>query len=821
MGVQEPLVFEIDGMSCAGCVARAERAIAAVQGVARAEVNLATRSGRITLGDDPGADVTRAVTGALAAAGYPAVPRRLRFEVEGMTCASCVARVEAAILAVPGVLTAHVNLADRKATVTAITGGEAAIVGAVKAAGYLARPLGDAAPRQDRTAAEAAQLGRQVAVAVALTLPVVVLEMGGHLFPAFHHVIAQSIGMRQSWLVQFVLASLVMAWPGRMFYLRGAPALWRGAPDMNALVVMGTLAAWGFSAVSLFAPGVLPAGTQAVYFEAAAVIVTLILLGRWLEARARGRTGAAIRRLVDLRPATAMVERDGVAVALPVGEIRRGDTVQLRPGERIAVDGIVREGVSFVDESMVTGEPVPVEKGKGATLVGGTVNGNGALRMRATAVGAETMLARIIAMVEEAQGARLPVQDLVNRITRWFVPAIIAVAAVTVLLWLLIGPAPALPFALVAGVAVLIIACPCAMGLATPTSIMVGTGRAAELGVLFRRGDALQGLAEVEVVAFDKTGTLTWGKPELTDLEADDGDDDALLAQVAAVEALSEHPLAGAIVAAAKARGGAIPRAEGLRALPGRGLVATVEGVRVVVGNARLMREEGVAVTAAMDRAEVLAARGRTAVLVARDGVAAGVLGLADRPRPGAAAVVAALQRQGKRVVLISGDTGAAAQALADEVGITQVHGGVLPDGKVEVIRALQAGGVKVAFVGDGINDAPALASADVGIAIGTGTDVAVESADVVLMSGDPAGVADAIEVSRRTMRNIRENLVWAFGYNVVLIPVAAGVLYPVWGIMLSPALAAGAMAASSVLVVSNALRLRRVRSVRPRGGAA
>ena len=814
MAKHDILTFEIDGMTCAGCVGRAERAIAAVGGVEKAEVNLATHGGRVVLTEAAGPEVARAVSGALAAAGYPAVPERVRLQITGMTCASCVARVEAALQAVPGVLSAHVNLADGMATVSALSHETAALEAAAAAVGYVAVPVAAGARPVDRDAAEAHRLGRLALIAALLTLPVFVLEMGGHLVPAFHHWIARTIGMQTSWIIQFVLASAVLAGPGAQFFRKGIPALLRGAPDMNALVVLGTGAAWGFSTVALFAPALLPAGTQVVYFEAAAVIVTLILTGRWLEARAKGRTGEAIRKLVRLRPATARVERGAEVVEVPVEEVRRGDILRLLPGERIAVDGVVREGQSFVDESMITGEPVPVEKLKGARLTGGTVNGNGALRMRATDVGADMMLSRIIAMVEAAQGARLPVQDLVNRITLWFVPAVMAVALVTVVGWLLFGPAPALPFALVAGVAVLIIACPCAMGLAVPVSIMVGTGRAAELGVLFRRGDALQVLASVDVVAFDKTGTLTEGKPVLAGIAPLGRSEDELLALVAAVEALSEHPLAAAVLAAAKARGIALHKVEGFTAVPGQGLSGQVAGQAVLVGNARMMAGAGVPVEMMQTLAVTMAERGQTPVMVAVAGVPAGVIGIADKVRPGAAGVIAALKARGIAVAMVSGDVAQTARAIGVELGIDDVHAGVLPGGKVDVVRALQAGGRRVAFVGDGINDAPALAAADVGVAIGTGTDVAVESADVVLMSGDPAGVVNAIEISRLTMRNIRQNLGWAFGYNILLVPVAAGVLYPLWGTMLSPALAAGAMAASSVLVLANALRLRAVRRV-------
>lgn len=801
MGRHEVLTIDIDGMTCAGCVGRAERALAAVQGVEKAEVNLATHAGRVVLSPDAGADAARRVSGALQAAGYPAVPVRVKLGITGMTCAGCAARVEQALAGAPGVLSAQVNVADGTARVTALSGDVGPLVAAVEAVGYGAAPVAEGGAKADRQAEETEALRRRFLMAAALTLPVFVLEMGGHMVPAFHHWVMATIGMGVSWSVQFVLATLVLIGPGRGFYAKGIPALFRGAPDMNSLVVLGTAAAWSYSTVALFAPGLMPEGARAVYFEAAAVIVTLILAGRWMEARAKGRTGEAIRKLVALRPATALVERGGEAVEVAVEEIRRGEVLRIRPGERIAVDGVVREGLSHVDESIVTGEPMPVEKGKGAVVIGGTVNGSGALRMRATAVGSETMLARIIAMVEEAQGARLPVQDLVNRITLWFVPAVMAVALVTVVAWLILGPG--LSNALVAGVAVLIIACPCAMGLAVPVSIMVGTGRAAELGVLFRQGDALQALAGVRTVAFDKTGTLTEGRPDVTDIVAFSGAEEELLALAAGVEALSEHPLGGAVVRAAKERGLALPQAAGVEALPGLGVVGTVGGRRVAVGNARLMAREG---ATGFDVAEGFAAKGKTVALVAVDGVAAGVIAVADRVKPGAKGAVAALKRQGLRVVMVSGDRAVAARAVGAELGVDEVIAEVLPEGKVSAVKALAG---PVAFVGDGINDAPALAVAEVGIAIGTGTDVAVESADVVLMSGDPGGVVNAIEVSRRTMRNIRENLIWAFGYNVLLIPVAAGLAYPFGGWMLSPVLAAGAMALSSVLVLTNALRLR------------
>ncbi|WP_342078451.1 heavy metal translocating P-type ATPase [Yoonia sp. SS1-5] len=722
--------------------------------------------------------------------------REFRFDVDGMHCGSCVARVERALHSAPGVVDAHVNLTTGAARIMATTDADA-VRQVIAGAGYAATMRKAADDPMVAGGTDAAGI-RQFVIAAALTLPVFVLEMGGHLIPAFHHWVMQNIGQYNSWAVQFVLCTAVLAWPGRGFFTRGVPSLLRGAPDMDALVVLGTGAAWAFSTIALFAPALLPPGSPAVYFEAASVIVTLILMGRWLEARAKGQTGAAIQRLVGLRPQTARVLRADGEAEVPIADLAIGDVVIIRPGERVPTDGQIETGASFVDESMVTGEPIPAEKGAGDALIGGTINGDGALQMQVSAVGAATVLSGIIRMVQEAQDMRLPVQALVNRIAAWFVPAVMVIAAVTVICWLIWGPDPALPLALVAGVSVLIIACPCAMGLATPTSIMVGTGRAAELGVLFRRGTALQILQDVDVVAFDKTGTLTMGCPVLTDVIAQDGDRQALLRQVAAVEAMSEHPLAAPILEAVE---GPLPSATDFRAVPGAGLRAVVNGDLLVIGTARFLEEAHVDTAGLQQQAASLAADGKTPMLVAKNGQPAGVIAVADTVRPGAEQVVQALHHQGKRVVMISGDRSETAASVAAQLGIDQVIEEVMPAEKVDAVRTLQQQG-KVAFVGDGINDAPALAVADVGVAMGAGTDVAIESADVVLMSGDPAQVLNGIAVSRATLRNIKQNLGWAFGYNILLIPVAA------FG-LLSPGLAAGAMALSSVLVVSNALRLK------------
>ncbi|WP_282048266.1 copper-translocating P-type ATPase, partial [Sulfitobacter mediterraneus] len=515
---------------------------------------------------------------------------------------------------------------------------------------------------------------------------------------------------------------------------------------------------------------------------------------------------------LGLQVRTARVLRDEETVEVDVDALGVGDTILVRPGERIPVDGEVVDGTSNVDESMITGEPVPVTKAAGATVTGGTVNGTGSLTFRASRVGSDTTLAQIIRMVEEAQGAKLPIQGLVDRVTLWFVPAVMALAALTVVVWLVVGPDPALTFALVAGVSVLIIACPCAMGLATPTSIMVGTGRAAEMGVLFRKGDALQELSTVNVIALDKTGTVTEGKPTLTDVVVAEGfDRESVLGLIAAVEEQSEHPIAEAIVRGARSEGITVPSASGFRSVTGYGVAAMVDGKDVMVGADRYMIRENVDIASLVDTEKNLASRGRTALYAAVDGKLTAVIAVADPVKPASRDAIAALHDRGFQVAMITGDKQETAEAIARETGIDQVIAGVLPDGKVAALDDLRAGGRKIAFVGDGINDAPALAHADVGIAIGTGTDVAIESADVVLMSGDLRGVVNAVEVSKRTMSNIRQNLVWAFGYNVALIPVAAGVLYPAFGLLLSPVFAAGAMALSSVSVLTNALRLRRI----------
>lgn len=715
---------------------------------------------------------------------------------------------------IPGVREVSVNLATERAHIRGSADSDA-LVAAVAKAGYTARPIdmgaaaGDDAA-QERKDAERTQLKRDLTLAAILTLPVFALEMGSHLIPGMEALIVRTIGMQWNWYIQFALTTLVLAMPGLRFYRLGIPAVFRLTPDMNSLVAVGTLAAYLYSLVATFVPSLLPPNTVNVYYEAAAVIVTLILLGRFLEARAKGRTSEAIQRLVGLQPKTARVRRDGAEREIPIAEVIAGDIILVRPGERIPVDGEVISGQSYVDESMITGEPVPVLKTVDAGLVGGTVNQKGALTFRATAVGGETVLSQIIRMVEQAQGSKLPIQALVDKVTMRFVPIVMAVAVVTFLVWLAVGPDPVLTFALVNAVAVLIIACPCAMGLATPTSIMVGTGRGAELGVLFRKGEALQSLKDAKVVAVDKTGTLTEGHPTLTDLVISEGFERTnVLALIAAVEAQSEHPIARAIVDAAESEGIAVPDITDFDSITGFGVKAKVNGELVEIGADRYMRKLGLDVAVFADNAERLGNEGKTPLYAAIGGKLAAIIAVADPIKESTPTAIAALHKLGLKVVMITGDNQRTAEAIARQLDIDEVIAEVLPADKVDAVRKLKAEHGQLAFVGDGINDAPALAEADVGLAVGTGTDIAIEAADVVLMSGSLMGVPTAIALSRATIGNIHQNLFWAFAYNAALIPVAAGVLYPTWEILLSPIFAAGAMALSSIFVLGNALRLR------------
>ncbi|GCA50402.1 copper-transporting P-type ATPase [Sinorhizobium sp. KGO-5] len=809
-----PTDFGIEGLTCASCVRRVEEAITAVPGVASANVNLATERATVRFDGEPD---TPAVLRAIEKAGYAPRIAAEELQIEGMTCASCVSRVEKALKAVPGVADAAVNLATEKATVRLLSGtvDMSALEAAVRGAGYELRKTRAAeasAGEEDHRATELRSLRYAVTISALMTLPLFLVEMGSHFIPGVHELIMGTIGMRNNLYLQFALATFVLFGPGLRFFRKGVPNLLRWTPDMNSLVVLGTTAAWGYSVVATFGPGVLPSGTANVYYEAAAVIVTLILLGRYLEARAKGRTSQAIKRLVGLQPKTAFVLRGGEFVEAQISEVVAGDVIRIRPGEKIPVDGMVIDGSSYVDESMITGEPLPIRKTTESAVVGGTINKTGSITFKATKVGNDMLLAQIIKLVEAVQGSKLPIQALVDRVTGWFVPAVILAAVLTFAAWYAFGPSPALSFALVNAVAVLIIACPCAMGLATPTSIMVGTGRAAELGILFRKGEALQSLRDADVVALDKTGTLTKGRPELTDLVAAEGfEADEVLFLVASLETLSEHPIAEAIVSAAKSKGIATAAVAGFEATPGFGVSGSVSGRQVLVGADRALATNGIDVSGFSTEAERLGASGKSPLYAAIDGRLAAIIAVSDPVKETTPQAIKSLHELGLKVAMITGDNRRTAEAIARKLGIDEVVAEVLPEGKVEAIRKLRQDGRSVAFIGDGINDAPALAEADVGIAVGTGTDIAIESADVVLMSGDLNGVVKAIALSKATILNIKQNLFWAFAYNVSLIPVAAGVLYPVNGILLSPIFAAAAMAMSSVFVLGNALRLKSV----------
>ncbi|AEQ50852.1 heavy metal translocating P-type ATPase [Pelagibacterium halotolerans] len=809
------LIFPVEGMSCASCVKRVETAAAKLPGVVQAHANFANETLVISPAPDFDAAALRA---AITDAGYELPVETLEIGIEGMSCASCVKRVEDALVAAPGIVSVSVNLATERATLDVVGGeaGLAAAEAAITGAGYTPHRLSDqhTQTREQAKADEIGALQRDVVISAILTLPLFVLEMGSHFYTPFHQWLMQTVPTGWLYPAYFILASAVLFGPGRRFFVKGVPALFRRTPDMNSLVALGAGAAYLYSSVVTFAPHLLPDTARNIYFEAAAVIVTLILVGRLLEARAKGRTSDAIKRLVGLQAKSARVLRGGETIEIALDDVNVGDIVIIRPGEKIPVDGTVTEGSSFVDEAMISGEPVPVAKAEGDAVIGGTINTTGSFRFEVTKIGGDTMLAQIIRLVEQAQGSKLPIQALVDQVTAWFVPAVMVIAALTFIVWAVFGPDPAYTFALVNAVAVLIIACPCAMGLATPTSIMVGTGRAAELGVLFRKGEALQLLQSVGIVAFDKTGTLTKGAPELTDMIVADGfEDGEVLSLIAAVEANSEHPIGQAIVAAARDRDLVLPEIAGFDSVPGFGVVADVSGHRVEVGADRYMERLGIDIAAFTPDIERLGHQGKSPLFAAIDGRLAAIVAVADPIKPTSAETIAHLHALGLQVAMITGDNTHTARAIADQLGIDHVVAEVLPEGKVAAIEKLKADGRKLAFVGDGINDAPALAAADVGIAIGTGTDVAIESAGVVLVGGDVRAAVQAIAISRATMANIRQNLGWAFGYNALLIPVAAGVLFPAFGILLSPMLAAGAMALSSVCVVTNALRLRAYRS--------
>ena len=737
---------------------------------------------------------------------------RLTLPVRGMHCAACVGKVERALTSVPGVDEATVNLATEKATVTfdSTRTDVTRLQDAVARAGYeLVEPREAAGQTPDREQSAREEMQRRArskfVVGAILSVPIVIGSMV-EVFPW------APAWLHNPWLL-WALATPVQFWVGFEFHAGFLRDLRHRTASMSTLVSIGTNAAYFFSlAVTLWPHVFMPAGGM-TYYETGAVVITLVVLGRWLEARARGRTSEAISRLVSLAPRTARIVREGRELDVPTTEVGVGDLVRIRPGERIPVDGVVLEGASTIDESMLTGESLPVEKTAESRVVAGSVNQTGALLFRATHVGSETTLARIVRLVEDAQASRAPIQRLADRVAAVFVPVVLVIAGATCLAWLAFGPEPRLPMALTTAVAVLVIACPCAMGLATPTAIMVGTGKGAEHGVLIKSATALEVLHRVDTIVFDKTGTLTVGRPEVTDIVTVPGvgEDDAL-AVAAGAEQASEHPLGEAIVRLAKERGLALPPVGEFTAVPGQGIDAMAPDGRILLGNETMMNERGIDVSLLADRAIALQAQGKTVVVLAFAGRLLALIAVADVLKPDAAATIRRLREMGLAVAMLSGDNRRTAEAIAREAGIERVLAEVLPADKAGEIKRLQEGGHRVAMVGDGINDAPALTQADVGIVMGSGTDVAIEAADVTLMRSDVAGVVVALELSRRTIQIVKQNLGWAFGYNILLIPVAAGVLYPLAGVLLSPILAGAAMAFSSVSVVTNSLRLKRWR---------
>jgi Cu+-exporting ATPase len=780
----------IEGMTCASCVARIEKAIRAIPGVAQASVNLGTETATVVA--DEHVDVG-AVRRAVEKAGYGVARQEFNLDIEGMTCASCVGRVEKALRKVDGVADVSVNLATESARIHAAGVRLAALVDAVDAAGYRATPHRAASADKIPTTKQDKE-GRAVVLAALLSLPLVVPML---LEPFGAHM------MLPAWL-QLALATPVQFWLGARFYRAGWKAVKARAGNMDLLVALGTSAAYGLSLYQLLFRRA--DGMPHLYFEAAAVVITLVLLGKWLEARAKKQTASAIRALQVLRPESARVRRDGVDTDLPIGQVRMGDIVVVRPGERVAVDGMVIEGVSQIDESLITGESLPKPKQAGDKVTGGSINAEGLLLVRTTAIGAETTLSRIIRMVESAQAAKAPIQHLVDKVSAAFVPVVLLIALATMAGWWLYSSD--LESAIINAVAVLVIACPCALGLATPAAIMAGTGIAAKFGILIKDAEALEIAHGVTTVVFDKTGTLTQGKPNVAEI-APSGIEQAHLLQLAvSIQNGSEHPLARAVVDAAAGLGIAPLPATGVSALPGRGLAATVDGRGLRFGSTRLMDELGVDLGALKQRATELESRGHTISWLASVGSGKQLLGMiafGDQIKPSAPQAIARLHALGVDTVLLTGDNKGSATAVGEALGIGQVIAEVLPADKADKVAELKRGGHLVAMVGDGINDAPALAAADVGIAMATGTDVAMHAAGVTLMRGNPSLVADAIDISRRTYGKIRQNLFWAFIYNLVGIPLAA------FG-LLNPMIAGAAMAFSSVSVISNALLLRRWR---------
>jgi len=825
-------IIPLTGMTCASCAATIEKGLSDISGVSSVNVNLASEKASIEY-DTEKVDEQKLID-VVKGAGYGVALEKKTINIGGMTCASCVSNIEKALSEVPGVISVAVNLASEKATVEYLS-GQVTLVDlkkAVEGAGYSVR---DELSAEGSTEVDAVAAGIQREIRILKTKLIVagtigifmlltaISELSGEWMPSF---------LSNHYLL-WVLATPVQFWAGWQFYQGFWAGLKHKRANMNTLIAVGTSAAYFYSVAAVLFPDFFEAGGRAaaVYFDTAVIIIALILLGRFLEIRAKGQTSEAIKKLIGMQAKTARVVRGGEDIDIPVEEVVAGDIVIVRPGEKVPVDGMIKEGYSSIDESMVTGESMPVEKKVGDGIIGATINKTGSFRFEATKVGKDTVLSQIIKLVEEAQGSKAPIQRLADLISAYFVPVVIGIGLLTFVLWYFIGPEPALTFALLNFVAVLIIACPCALGLATPTAIMVGTGKGAENGVLIRSGEALETAHKIKAIILDKTGTLTEGKPVVTDIVPAPGFQEEKLLEVAAsAERGSEHPLGEAIVNAAMEKGLTLSDVTEFNSITGHGIQVTLDSQRVVLGNLKLMQDQDFNLNGLDQNALQLSSQGKTPMFLGIDDQVAGIIAVADTLKPTSKAAIAELHRQGLEVIMLTGDNQRTADAIAKEVGIDRALAEVLPENKASEVKKLQAEGKVVAMVGDGINDAPALAQADIGIAIGTGTDIAMEAAEITLMSGDLRGVVTAISLSKSTMRTIKQNLFWAFAYNTALIPVAAGVLYFVFGQsmtppslrfffgdfgFLNPMLAALAMAASSLTVVSNSLRLKRFRPSR------
>ena len=810
-GKTRKITLPVSGMTCASCVERVARSLRELPGVAGAEVNLATE--RVSIEYLPGEVTPLELAAAIEESGYQVIVEKYTIPVGGMTCASCVERVEKALLELDGVISASVNLATERATVELAAGTltRMDVIKAIEGAGYQVLETGDedSAGGEDVEARERRRVYRKLKMKVLVGAVLSTLIFIGS-FEWFG-----GLGLLSNPYVLWALATPAQFWVGSQFYTGAFAAARHRTTNMNTLVAVGSSAAYFYSVAAVLFPGFFTARGLDVplYFDTAAVIITLILFGRMLESRAKGQTSEAIKKLMGLRPRTARVVRDGVEVDIPVDEVLVGDVIVVRPGESLPADGVIVEGESSIDESMITGESMPVSKGPGDEVIGATINKLGGFRFEAVRVGRDTALANIIRLVQDAQGSKPPIARMADVIASYFVPVVFAIATVTFFVWLLLGPEPSFTNALLNFVAVLIIACPCALGLATPTAIMVGTGKGAEAGVLIKGGDALETAHKVSAVVMDKTGTLTRGEPTITDVISEGLPEEEALTLAASAERGSEHPLGEAIVNGAGARGLELEDVTDFKALAGQGLEATVTGHQVLIGNPGLLSSRGVSLDRLLGHGDEISGQGKTPVFVAVDGKPAAVIGIADTLKDNSREVVSQLHDMGLEVIMITGDNRRTADAIGAQAGLDRVLAEVLPGDKASEIKSLQQAGSLVAMVGDGINDAPALAQADVGIAIGTGTDVAMEAADITLISGDLKGVVTSIALSRRTIQIIKQNLFWAFAYNAALIPVAAGILYPFFGILLNPMFAAAAMGLSSVSVVSNSLRLRRFKT--------